>query len=587
MIALIVLLITGLSTLAVSQVTPRYTASASVLFERILTADRGMQSVLAGLGDDDAAMQSQVALLNSSDLALRVIARMDLGEMPEFAASPATPKVAQAGGLSAANMESLEKFRKRLNVENIPGTRIINLSFSSADPSVAAETVNTLATLFMQDQRQSKFGAISDTAKWLSSQVSALRERVAAAELEIETFKLDAGLAGRSGMTLSDQELSSLNAQLIESRAQATEARTRLSQVRSLLASPDGIDSAAEVLDSSLIQRLREQESALLARMAEVGAELGDRHPRLLQIRAEAEQVQGKIDSEIAKIVNALEYQYNIASAREQAIKSSLSSATGQLETSASSTVQLNAMEREVAADRVLLSTMLERLKQVSSQVDSTGQESDARIIAPALVPIEPSFPMTAGIIALAFIGSILLAAMIALVREFADRTIRSAQQMVEKLKITPLGVIPRTSRWLLKGHSPFQYAVAKPRSQYAEASRSIAQAVQTLGMSGRGSTIVITSANHGEGKTDAALNLANSLSLQGKAVMLIDADHFAPQLHETVNTANGPGLVELLERRVELKSRGLYIRNAKTVRVHTNGRPQSAAEWRAEFQVL
>ena len=550
----IVLIITAMAALLLTQVTPRYTAGTKILLGAPVTANLGAETILSGFPDDQPMLQSQVAILTSTDLASRVIDKLGLGENSEFAPDPELSTQAVAGGLSPAAMQTIKKYRKRLRVEHLLKTRVVTVGFSSADPAVASSTANTIAELYIQDQRDLKFGAINESAQWLSSQVSELRRKVSTAELAIESFKLESGIIEGDGMTLGDQELSSLNAQLIESRAQTMEAEARLGQIRDLLATPEGVDSAAEVLDSNLIQNLREQESALLAEIAELGAELGEKHPRMLQMQAEAIQVRQKIDQEMAKIVKALEYQYNIQRSREQAIASSLSAATGQLEVSADAMVRLNMMERDSAADRLLLETMLAQLKQVSSQVDMSAQEPEARIISRALSPIDPSFPMTGGILALTVIGSALLALMFVLVREFTDRTVRSARQMVDEINVSAYGITPRTGKRQRTGLTPFQYAVQKPRSHYAEAVRAMAQKIVSVGLSADGSTIMTTSAQHGEGKSDTALALANALTAHGCTVILIDADHFRPQLHDKVETPHAPGLIDLVNRQRSIK---------------------------------
>lgn len=549
-LVIIVVLGTSVAALALTQVTPRYTAATKILLGTPVTINRGAEIGLSNFTDDEASLQSQVAVLTSADMALRVIDELDLAKYPDFAPDPATPQQSGAGAVSPARMETLKKYQNRLRVEHLRKTRIVTVSFSATDPTLSSRAANKIADLYIQGQREQKLGAITESARWLSSNVSELQGKVSESELAIENFKLQNGLIAGGGVTLSDQELSSLSMQLLESRALAMETQARLSQIRNLLTTPGGVDSAAEVLDSTLIQNLREQESLLLAEIAELGAELGDKHPRMVQLQAEADQVRQKIDEEITKIVNALEYRYNIQRSREQAIEASLASATGQLQLDADAMVQLNAMERETAADRLLLETMLGQLKQLSSQGDISTQEPDARIISRALTPVEPSFPMTRGILALSVAGSGILALIFVLTREFTDRTVRCTAQLVNEIKLEPIGIMPRINRRQRQGRSLFQYAVQRPRSRFAEAARAIAQRAAEIERGTSGSVVMITAAQHGDGKADTALVLANALAAQGRLVMLVDGDHYRPQLHIHVKAPTAPGLIEIVNRR-------------------------------------
>jgi uncharacterized protein involved in exopolysaccharide biosynthesis len=101
--------------------------------------------------------------------------------------------------------------------------------------------------------------------------------------------------------------MAELNAQLILGRTASAETEARLQQLNRLLESDDGVTSAGEVLDSPLIQRLREQQTQVERRVAELTAEYGPAHPRMIQLKAEAEDLESNIAAEVNKVAKGLE----------------------------------------------------------------------------------------------------------------------------------------------------------------------------------------------------------------------------------------------------------------------------------------
>ncbi len=558
--ALLIVLVTALTAAAtaaiVSRIQPRYTSEALLMLDSRANNVVNLNAVVAGLPADPEALQSEVEVLRSVRLANIVIDKLGLDALPEFNealrenAAASEPAGGEDDVIEGERVAVIAMFLKRLDVAPRPDSRVIAVRFSSQDPRLAAQVANTLADTYLQDQLETKFEAIQRATDWLNDRVGELRAKVEASEKAVEDYREDSGLLEGGGVTLTEQEISDYNTQLIAARAARTEAQARLAQVRRLLQTPDGAASAGEVLGSTLIQRLRTQETEVQGRVAELSAEYGDSHPRMIKLRAEAEDLRTQIDAEIANIVDGLDYEVAIAQARERSLSRALGDAKSRVAKANRADVGLRALEREAQANRLLLETMLARFTESSAQDDIASQQPDARIISSAVVANQPSFPMTVALIALAVVVGSFLGLMIAFVREFLDKGFRAGEQIESDTGVRSMGFVPKVARRTLGGQPPPDWFLAHPASAFAESVRSFHVSLATERGGRKPRSILVTSSQAGEGKTTIAVCLARLMALGGQKVVLIDADCRRPRVHDTVGVDVEPGLVDVLHGR-------------------------------------
>ena len=561
-IALTLLAVAGLS-----QVQPRYSAKAMLLIDERAVPRLDLESVIGGLGGDPETVLSEIEILKSTRLADKVIQDLSMQSLPEFNAALRPPGLlsrllngasdaSASVPLSQARGERVRvigAFRNRLSVEPKPGSRVVVVKFSSQDPELAANVANRLAERYLQDQLESKFEAVQRASGWLDERVAELRETVQESESRVARYREESGLLEGGGTTLTDQQVAALNADVVDAAAARAAARARLDQVQRLLGSSDGAASIGEVLDSPLIQRLREQQVGVLRQIAELSTEFGERHPTMLKLRADAADLEAKIDTEIAKIVAGLESDLRVARGRERAARAELDAAKERVGDDNRALVTLRSLQREADANRMLLENMLARFTETSAQDDIASQRPDARIIAEALIPGEPSFPMTKAILALAMMTGAFMGLMLAFLRELTDGALRSGEQLEAATGLRALAFVPRLRRRERRAQSPARYLLDNPGSAYAESIRSVFASLRTSGAH-ESLSLLITSAQSGEGKSTIAACLARSLALAGKRVVIVDADCRRPSIAKFLGVQASHGLTDVLGGNVNLK---------------------------------
>lgn len=422
---------------ALGFVDPLYTADTRILIEERESPFTRQPDSSAGAGAafDESAILSQVEVLRSREIANAVIAKLDLTRRPEF--DPARSPSMLSSLLIMLGLEEhptdasieqrvMEGYFERLSVYPIQKSRVIGVEFSATDPAAAAEVANAVTQSFVALQQDAKRQSAVAATEWLQQEIERLRGRVAEAEQAVADYRTNRGLfdveqRGMEGSSLSTQQLGDINAELARARAARAEAEARAAAVQTLLDEGGALDSSTEVLNSQLVQRLRERQVALRAQVAELSTTLLPGHPRIRSLEGQVANLEEQIRQEAAKILTSLQTAARVAAARENSLVASLDAAKGDVSRSNDEEIELRALEREAAAQRELLESFLARYREAAARTDANYLPADARIISYAIAPRQPSFPKKVMMAVAAAVAALLLTTALLLLREFTS----------------------------------------------------------------------------------------------------------------------------------------------------------------------
>lgn len=582
------MLLAGLAGIGfIAAATPVYVAKALLIIEPDTAARSGTTVAAAGQTPDSASVDSQVQILASRSLAHEVVRTLQLDTDPELlgtakagildrllGTSPAAEARAPAasGGPLAGLLpvplaapttgempptDVVAQFLDRLTVRREGKSHVIAVAYSSGDPARAAWIANKLAELYMAGQLARKQEAARRATGRFDEQLASLKRQLDTAETALGTFRAETEQLRGQTIGVSAVEIAELNRQLVAAEVERSGKEARLDRLRRLALSQEASMALAELGATGLLDQLNIAKTDLLRREAELAAQYGERHPKIVDIRAEKAQLDARIGQERQALLRQFEAEVEAARVKEQELARRLEELKGNALRQEATDRRMAELSREVELNRRLYESYLTRTS--TAEPHEEWHEPDARVISEAVAPDVPNFPKPKLILSLSLTGGFLFGLCAMYLAESRERGLQSAGAVEALLGVPVLALVPQLDPADHDGIAPQDYAVERPRSRYAEAVREIVAALQLRQVRDPARTaagadvILVTSSIPGEGKSTLALSLARMAAAEGLRVLLIDADLRRPALHELVGLKQGPGLVEVLRREVPL----------------------------------
>ncbi len=540
--------------------TPRYTATSTIQINdsstRVLADKPGDQSEDGGNSgyDTDRFLQTQVDVLQSRGLALRVAQKLNLASSARFfAAQEADLPPASAPPLLVRN-QVVSMLLAHLHVNPPRESRIVTIQYDSTDPAMSADIANAYGTEFIQSSLQRRYDSSSYARDFVSNQLAQTRQKLEDSERELNDYARKAGLISThplsptgdkasvgSGSVTSDS-LGQLNQAANEATARRITAQGRLRAIGS--GSPF---SSTEVVGNSTISALMEQRATIESQLQEEQARHLDQYPTVKAKQEQLAAINEQLKLVASNIRNAVKADYDAARDSERQLTGEVDRLKGATLTEQDSNVQYGLLARDVDTNRQVYDGLLQRYKDLNA---SSGISlSNVSIIDAADPPGRPSSPNLAKNLALALVLGLGLAAATVFLKTQFDDSIRVPEDIEGKLGLALLGIVPRT-----QGIEP-EEAMLDPKSPIAESYNSLRGSLLYATSEGLPQVILVTSAQQAEGKTTTSYAMALGFARMGKSVVLFDADLRRPSLHRRIGYDNDRGLSTLLTTQDALAS--------------------------------
>jgi len=561
---------------------PIYSASTTLLLEPQKANIISIEDLVSSEQDSKDYYGTQYAVLKSRALAERVVqhleqsddlSRMKLAEMlmpsklelfntdnssvnteagistVSLGSNDATASLVERLGTKEYN-KLVNRFRESLKISPVSRTKLVNISYESADPEFSAMAASAIANQYIERASEQRRLRQQEASVWMDGRIQELKIKMEGSEDALLSFKRTNGLIDLGGDVgrLNDQQLLFTSSELAKANSELSNARDMYVKTQSYkTSSPQLLETLPYVQNDATVRSVNAELVRVQRNLDELGNRYGPKHPNIIDAKSNLASVRATLKGNIDRAVAIFENDYQLLQQRVGSLRANIEQGKESIQNIGQQKVTLDALEREAAANRDQYNRLFDRITEI--RTTDGLDEANAVISEAAWVPTSPVKPDKVLIIGIVLLGSLFFAAVLSFIREFLDDSVNTKNDIEKRLNSKLLGVIPLVERSFLqrKNENPLT-----PRD-VVDTSETFIEAVNTcrtalsIGDGKESKVILVTSSVPNEGKSTVALNLAYSFGRMERT-LLMDCDLRRPSIAVALGLpTDGVGLTNLL----------------------------------------
>lgn len=427
---------------------------------------------------------------------------------------------------------------------------IVEFSMTDTDPERAEDVIRTLIACYNDRWMQDKRDLADNSSKFIDERIRLLQNELGSVDNDISSFKsanlvpdVDAAAslymsqASQASIALKDLRNQEYMAKYIRNYLRNSENKFNLLPTNSGLASPN-LSAQISQYNAKILERqsLVSQSSASNPLVAELDQ----------QIAAMRGALVASIDNETVALQAQIKSQEGVSGSAQSKIASNPRQAK-----------YLLSVERQQKVKETLYLYLLQ--KREENQLNQAFTSYNTRIIREADGPDFPVAPVSKKVYLLAFAIGIILPMLIIFIKECSVHVVRGRKD-IKGMKIPFAGELPlygpkqRITHKVLRNNDPTPIVAVQPNSRNAinEAFRVVRTNLEFMfGNDAASRVVMLTSANAGSGKTFVTYNLAKSLAIKNKKVVVVDLDMRKSSLSKYIGSPS-TGVADYLANRAD-----------------------------------
>ncbi|MBH0088497.1 polysaccharide biosynthesis tyrosine autokinase [Pseudoalteromonas sp. NSLLW218] len=545
---------------------PRYIATATLLIEAEQAKAVSFQEVYGLDSNQKEYYLTQFEVIKSDSIAREVITKLNLKSHTDYIAKPSALSelkrvikelfpflnkkdseiLSESDKAEFEMLRLLSTFKANLSITPIRKTQLVEVSFESSDPKLAALVANTVGEVYIESQMRAKMGITQQASSWLNTRLSQLRIQLDDSEVRLQAYREKQKLVDIEGIAgLATQELEQISQQLIVARNE----KNNLESINRVITEYGNnnlelLGSMPEITSHKVIQDVKREVILVERKLSDLGEVYGPKHPRMISAQAELATVKNNLNKQIKGLITGIEKELNRITRTVSALERDLVKIRAEYQDITRKETQYNQLKREVETNRNIFNTFLSRSKE--TEVTSDFSSAAARFTDRAYAPNKPAKPNKKLIIILAFIASFGFAVIMSFIFDALNDTVKTKNDVESKLAQRMIGLLPYVPM-PKKSVFPIHAYLDDNYRRFAESVRTFRTSLLLTQLERDHKVIAVTSSSPGEGKTTTSANLAMSLAQMGK-VLLIDADLRKPSIAKRFDIpVFHPGLSNLI----------------------------------------
>ena len=406
--------------------TPVYQASATVLIEPEPPKVLNIQDVSPIGSPTQEYYRTQYELMTSRPIVDKVIETLGLRQrLPELARSA----------------DPVRTLQNAIIVEPRRNTRLVSVKFEHTDPPLAAEVTNALARQYVKHNLDIKLRGAQEAMTWLNEQMTSLRGKVQESSVALQNYRVKAGIMGlQEQRQITAQKIIDFNKQYLEAQAQRLSVEAKMNELQRT-SDRGGAQTIFTVADSALIQKLKQEASDLETTKAKLSKIYKDKHPEVLKVDAQIEQVNQRIDAETKNMLRAVQTEFRVARAREETLLGNVNRLRTEAQELNEKEIQYLNLQRESDSNQQLYEAVLKRLKETG--VTGGLETNNISVIEEATLPRVPVRPRKTVNLIISVLVGLLVGVGTALTIEYFDTTVKTPDDVERHLGLPVIGIVP------------------------------------------------------------------------------------------------------------------------------------------------
>lgn len=550
----------------VYSMTPIYRATATLLIDPNKPKIVSIEDIYGGALQQHDYFVTQLEILKSRDLALKAIGSLRLWDVPEFdprikerkpwdalleTLGVGVKEEAREWSQDALAQEVYGKFRSRMLIAPVRSSQLVQISFDSASPELAAKVANAFANTYIDSDLAARLEMNRKASQWLQDQVGALKEKLVQSERALQAYRESKGIVDTKAQSGAEIQFGDTTARLLDARMRRAEAETVYRQIKDAKTLEE-LSTIPSVLRDAAVAKAKSDLADADRRFSEVSQRYGFEHPDYISAKAKVDSARSILKRQVDIAVASLTREFDAARSIEGALSATLAAAKSSVQNINRNEFQLGVLEREVDSNRQFYETFMNRLKETS--ISSDLQTANARIAESAFVSGSPIKPNKSQIIAVAFVLGMMLGMLIAVLLDMLDQSIKSTDEVESRLHAPFLAALPLLEKREAAPIKALRIMLDKPESSFSEAIRTTTSGVLLSAIDLPNRVLLVTSSFPGEGKSTLSVNLALSHA-KTKRTLLIDADMRRPSIGKNLMLPPGAkGLANLVAGTAKLE---------------------------------
>jgi capsular exopolysaccharide synthesis family protein len=522
--------------------------------------------------DLDSYRETQYRVLQSRTLAEHVVDDLNLYRYPEFYKGrllfglierdpDKIPKTSDSGPPDHsmnAYRNAVKNFTDSIDVNPVRRSNLVELSFYSEDPELAARIANRLSNDYIDQNLQVKFDETMRASDWLQGELVQLKAKLEKSEDILQSY------ARANSIIFVEEKQSLVNERLKQLQEEYTKAQAVRFEKEPLynLVQAGRVQDLPGFLDNRLIQDLTERLAELQRDYAQMTATVKPEYPKAIALKKQIDTIQASLDRQKKNLSQNIIDSYRSALANERLLEKALDEQKKIVNDIAEKSIQYNILKRDVDTNRQLYEGLQTRMKEAT--VSAGLRASNVRIVDTAQVAKSPVKPRVLLNLALGIILGAAVGIGLALFQEYLDNTLKTADEVERLLRLPSLGLLPdyigdgngkaggEELALVSRGNNGDLAPALQTGREASEAYRTLRTSI-LLSANPVPKMLLITSALPSEGKTTITVNLGATLASLGSKVLIVDCDMRRPCCHRSTGVENKPGFVRCLTGQVEL----------------------------------